>query len=152
MLLQDTAIIVESPFFKLMPSYLLAVSRNQPESATYNGSDLTRQVVVAVGNSRSGESSKTVSISIFMTSLSSRRPSMTSSIIWGNRNLSDSYLGIAFKVRNTTIYVNDMDFLTILSHRLSAAIETYRFFENIDKKSHHNYSGNDCCGKSAAGP
>ena len=145
------------------------------ESASYNGIDLTRQVVLAVGNARSGGSSKTVSISICITSFSSRKPSITSNIIRGSRNPSDSYLGIAFKVRNTTICVNEMDFLAILSHRLSAGIETSRFFEKIDKKSHHdgltdqynldvrpdlkaevlrrgliNYSGKNCCGKSAA--
>jgi len=69
----------------------------------------------------------------------------------GEEKRDGSYIGIALKARNTTIgiigmdnstkyglSVDDMDFMAILSHQLSAGIEKSRLFEKIQLLSQHD--------------
>jgi diguanylate cyclase (GGDEF)-like protein len=69
----------------------------------------------------------------------------------GEDKRDGSYIGIALKVHNTTIgvfgmdnaskfglNVDDMDFMTILSHQLAAGIEKSRLFDKIQRMSQHD--------------
>ena len=66
----------------------------------------------------------------------------------GEEKRSGSYIGIALKVRNTTIgvigldhpekhglSVDDMDFMALLSHQIAAGIEKAHLFEKIEHLS-----------------
>jgi diguanylate cyclase (GGDEF)-like protein len=69
----------------------------------------------------------------------------------GEEKRSGSYIGVALKVRNTTIgvigidhpekyrlSVDDMDFMAILSHQIAAGIEKAHLFEKIEHLSQHD--------------
>lgn len=148
MLRQVTGIIKKTVPFDRLSLYLLDENRERLELSYFSGLDITGRVAIYPGEGTpgrivsTGEHVQIHDLSVFYETFDDfiHFP--------GESKRDGSYIGVALKMRNTTIgvigmdsqkkhglSVDDMDIMAILSYQIAAGIEQARLFDKIQQLS-----------------
>jgi len=151
MLTKVAAIIKKCLPFERISVYILAENKKYLELAYSSGLNMKERVTVPLGNGTPGRIAEHGE-HIHIHDLSIFYKTFKDFIHYPGEAIHDgSYIGIALKVHDTTIgvlgmdnstrhslSVDDMDFMTILSHQLAAGIEKSLLFSKIQHMSQHD--------------
>jgi len=151
MLSKVTAIIKKCLPFERISVYILNENNKYLELAFSSGLDIQQRITVPLGNGTPGRIAENGE-HVHIHDLSIFYETFKDFIHYPGEKIRDgSYIGIALKANNATIGVlgmdnptkhslgvDDMDFMTILSHQLAAGIEKALLFSKIQHLSQHD--------------